>query len=61
MKNRQFQQENEKNLPRQKCLDRVFLYRDIVFVCRDIISKEPAEAMSQQSALCSKKDQAELS
>ena len=53
MKKKQFQQENEKNWPRQK-------YRDIVFLCRDIISKEPAEAMSQQAALCHNKDQDKL-
>ena len=53
MKKRQFQQENEKIWLRQKC-------RDIVFLCRDIISKEPVEAMSQQAALCRNKDQSEL-
>ena len=52
-KKRQFQQEKEKNWPRKKC-------RDIVFLCHDIISKEPVEAMSQQAELCRNKDQAEL-
>ena len=53
MKNRQFQQENEKIWPRQKC-------RDIVNIYRDIISKEQVEAMLQQAELCLNKDQAEL-
>ena len=53
MKKRQFQQEKEKNCIRQKCLD-------IVFLCRDTISKEPAKSMSQQAALCRNKDQVEL-
>ena len=47
------QQENEKNWPREKCRDTVFLYRNI-------ISKEPTEDMSQQAALCRNKYQAEL-
>ena len=52
MKKRQFQQEEQKNWPRQKC-------RNIVSKCC-IISIELAEAMSQKAALCRNKDQAEL-
>ena len=44
MKKRQFQQEKQKNWQRQK-------RRDIVSECHNIISIEPAEAMSQQAAL----------
>ena len=53
MKKRQFQKEKQKNWPRLK-------YRDIVSECRDIISIEPVEAMSQQATLCRNKDRAEL-
>ena len=53
MKNRQFQQEKHKILPRQKC-------RDIVSKCHDIISMKPGEAMSQEVALCHNKDKVEL-
>ena len=53
MKKRQLQQEKQKNWPRQKC-------RYIVLDCRDLISIELAEAMSQQTVLCRNKEQAEL-
>ena len=60
MKKRQFQQQKQKNWPRQKCRDIVSDCRNIISNCRDIISIEPVEAMSQQEALCRNKDQAEL-
>ena len=53
MKMRQFQQEKQKNWPKQKC-------RDIVSECHDIISIKPVETMSQQATLCRNKDQVEL-
>ena len=51
MKKKTILAKNEKNCPRKTCCD-------IVFICRDIISKELAETMSQQVALCRNKDQA---